>query len=50
MAFNHSSGIEYEDVIEYETFIKKCTAKPYCFLMIDTTLASDNSYVTEIIF
>ena len=22
---------------------KKCTAKPYSFLLIDTTLASDNS-------
>ena len=21
---------------------KKCTEKPYCFLVIDTTLASDN--------
>ena len=31
IAFNHSSDIG-----------KKCTAKPYSILVIDTTLASDN--------
>ena len=25
-------------------FYKKCTAKPYSYLVIDTTLASDNCF------
>ena len=40
IAFNHSLNIDFQDFINhYET----CTAKPYCFLVTDTTLASDNS-------
>ena len=39
ITFNHSSGIDFEGfVILYE----KCSAKPYSFLVIDTTLALDN--------
>ena len=47
MAFNHSSDIDFQDFIN---FYKKCTAKPYSFLVIDTTLASDSPSVLEIIF
>ena len=47
MAFNHSSDIDFQDFIN---FYKKCTAKPYSFLVIDTTLAPDNPSVLEIIF
>ena len=39
IAFNHSSDIDFQD---FMNFYKKCTAKPYSFLVIDTTLASDN--------
>ena len=39
-AFNHSSDIDFQD---FMNLYKKCTAKPYSFLVIDTTLASDNS-------
>ena len=39
IAFNHSSDIDLQYFI---TIYKKCTAKPYSFLVIDTTLASDN--------
>ena len=28
---------------DFMNFYKKCTAKPYSILVIDTTLASDNS-------
>ena len=39
ITFNHSSDIDFPDFINlYKTF----TAKPYSFLFIDTTLASDN--------
>ena len=38
-AFNHSSGIDFKD---FMNLYKKCTEKPYSFLVIDTTLASDN--------
>ena len=34
-----------DEVIDFQYFIniyKKCTAKPFSFLVIDTTLASDN--------
>ena len=34
---NHSSDIDFQDFI-----YKKCTAKQYYFLIIDTTLTSDN--------
>ena len=48
IAFNHSSDIDFRDFIN---IYKKCTAKPYSFLVIDSTLASDNLfYVSEIIF
>ena len=36
-SFNHSSDIDFQDFLN---FYKKCTAKPYSFLVIDTTLAS----------
>ena len=39
VAFNHSSEIDYKDFMNN---YKKCTAKPYPFLVIDSTLASDN--------
>ena len=37
-AFNHSSGTDLQDFMH---LYKKCTAKLYLFLVIDTTLASD---------
>ena len=37
IAYNHSSDIDFMNLY------KKCTAKPYSFLVIDVTLASDNS-------
>ena len=40
IAFNHSSDIDFQDFIN---LYRKCTAEPYYFLVIDTTLASDNS-------
>ena len=40
IAFNHSSDIDFQD---FMNLYKKCTAKPYSFLVIDTTLVSDNS-------
>ena len=41
IAFNHSSDIDFQD---FMNFYKKCTAKPYSYLVIDTTLASDNCF------
>ena len=38
--FNHSPNIDFQD---FMSFYKKCTAKPYSFLIIDTTFASNNS-------
>ena len=38
-AFNHSSDIDFQD---FMNLYKKCTAKPFSFLLIDTTLASDH--------
>ena len=38
-AFNHSSDIDFQD---FMNLYKKCTAKPYSFPVIDTTLASDS--------
>ena len=38
-AFNHSLDIAFQD---FMNLYKKCTAKPYSFLVIDTTLALDN--------
>ena len=39
IAFNHFSDIAFKD---FMNLYKKCTAKPYPFLVIDATLASDN--------
>ena len=39
ISFNHSSDIDFKD---FMNLYKKCTAKPYSFLDIDATLASDN--------
>ena len=39
IAFNQSSDIDFRD---FMNLYKKCTAKPYYFLVIDATLASDN--------
>ena len=39
IAFNHSSDTDFKDFIN---LYKKCTAKPYSFLVIDTNLDSDN--------
>ena len=39
MTFNHSSDIDFKD---FKNPYKKCTAKPYLFLIIDATLTSDN--------
>ena len=39
IAANHSSEINTKDSIE---IYRKCTDKPYSFLVIDTTLASDD--------
>ena len=39
MAQNHSSNISTKDFI---IIYRECTAKPYSFLVEDTTLASDN--------
>ena len=40
IAFNHSSDFNFLDFMNLH---KNCTAKPYSFLVIGTTLASDNS-------
>ena len=39
IALNHLSDIDFQDFIN---IYKKCTVKPCSFLVIDTTLASDN--------
>ena len=39
MAYNNSSDIDFKD---FMNIYKKFTAKPYSFLVIDATLASDN--------
>ena len=39
IAFSHSSDIDFQDIMK---LYKMCTVKPYSFLVIDTTLASDN--------
>ena len=39
MALNHSSDIDFQD---FMNLYKKCTEKPYSFLVINATLASDN--------
>ena len=40
IVINHSSDINAKDFIE---IYRKCTDKPYSFLVIDTTLPSNNS-------
>ena len=40
IAFNHSSDICFQD---FMSLCKKYITKPYAFLVIDTTLTSDNS-------
>ena len=40
IAFIQSSDIDFQD---FMNLYKKCTEKAYSFLVIDTTLASDNS-------
>ena len=39
IAINHSSAIDFKDFIK---IYKKCTDRPYSFLVHDTTLSSDN--------
>ena len=39
VVFNHSSDIDFKDFMH---LYKKCTAKPYSFLVIGATLASIN--------
>ena len=39
ITFNYSSDIYFKD---FMNLYKNCTAKPYSFLAIDATLASDN--------
>ena len=39
IAFNHSSDVNFR---HFMYLYKNCAAKPYSFLVIDTTLASDN--------
>ena len=39
VAFNHSSDIDF---IDFMNLYKKCTTKPYSFLVIEATLASGN--------
>ena len=40
IVINHSSDTDFQD---FMNLYKKCTAKPYSFLVIYTTLSSDNS-------
>ena len=40
IASNHSSDIDFQD---FMNLYRKCTAKPYSFLVTDITLASDSS-------
>ena len=40
IAFNHSSDVDFR--VTLGIFTKKCTAKPYSFLVIDCNYASDN--------
>ena len=39
-AFNHSSNIDFK---EFMNFYKKCAVKPYSFLVIDASFATNNS-------
>ena len=40
IAINYSSDVDFQD---FMNLYKRCTAKPYSFLLIDTTVESDNS-------
>ena len=40
IGFNRSSDIDFQD---FMNLYKKCNSKPYSFLIIDTTIVSDNS-------
>ena len=40
IAFNHPSDIDFQD---FMNLYKKSTVEPYYFLVIDATLASDNT-------
>ena len=40
IAFNRSSDIDFQ---YFMNLYEKSTAKPFCFLVVDTTLPSDNS-------
>ena len=44
ITFNHSSDIDFKD---FMNIYKKCTAKPYSFLVTDATLASENKIKTN---
>ena len=39
ITYNHSSDIDLEDFVN---LYKKCTAKPYSFLVIDANIASES--------
>ena len=41
IAINHSPDIDF---IDFMNFQKKCTTKPYCLLVNDTTLPLDTSF------
>ena len=41
VAFNHYSDIDFEDFVN---LYKKCTSKSFSFLVIQATLATDNSF------
>ena len=47
IAFNHSSDVDFRDLMN---LYKKCTAKPYSFLVISTTLHQIILHVLERIF
>ena len=47
IAFNNSSDIDFQDSMN---LYKKCSAKPYSFLVIDTTLHQKILHVLERIF
>ena len=47
ITINHSSDIDFKD---FMNLYKKCTAKPYSFLVSYTTLQSDIPYVLDAFF
>ena len=44
--FNNSTDIDFQD---FMNLYKKCTAKPCLFLVIDTTLASDDPCLVVVV-